>query len=500
MTPSLADLAPLSLDLMLVGAILWVFVLDLVRPSGARREAGYLTALSLAGILVASFFVRTEGTAFSGSFQGGGWTLFFDRVFLVTALISVLGSIEHVARHHTHRQAEYYLLVMSSLLGMLLLPGVRDLLLLVVCFELMGIPLYVLSAYAKTEEQTGEETRAPEAGLKLYLVGVVSTATTLFGLSLVFGLAGTTSIAKLSAVLPSPLLSVALLLVLAGMGFKIGTVPFHMWVPDTYQGSGTPFVAFLSVAPKLAGFAALASVFLIGFEHQVVVWRPIVVILSLASILGGNLLALAQTNVKRLLAYSGIGHIGYMLMAFAVTGPDGASMLLFYAAAYALTNTGAFLVVEAVGADGGDDSIASMAGLYRRSPWLALAMLLFLLSLAGIPFVVGFWAKLYVFVAAWQAGLKALVVVGAVMAVVSLFYYMQVARAMYMRQPEEEAEAIRPGRPLRLAVLLCLLGVVGVGAYPGPLLTEAQNAAEPVIAPAPAPPAQPAQDTVAHNE
>ncbi len=490
MNPSLADLAPLSLDLMLVGAILWVFAHDLIRPNGAGREAGYLTALSLAGILVASFFVRTDGIAFSGSFQGGGWTVFFDRVFLVTGLVAVLGSIEHVARHHAHRQAEYYLLIMSSLLGMLLLPGVRDLLLLVVCFELMGIPLYVLSAYAKTEEREGEETNAPEAGLKLYLVGVVSTATTLFGLSLVFGLAGTTSIAELSHVAPSPLLGVALLLVLAGMGFKIGAVPFHMWVPDTYQGAGTPFVAFLSVAPKLAGFTALASVFLLGFGNQVEAWRPVVVALSLVSILGGNLLALAQTNVKRLLAYSGIGHIGYMLMAFAVTGPDGASMLLFYAAAYALTNTGAFLVVEAVSADGGDDSITSMSGLYKRSPWLSLAMLLFLLSLAGIPFVVGFWAKLYVFVAAWQAGLKALVVIGAVMAVVSLFYYMQVARAMYMRQPGEHDRAVRPGRALRLGVLLCLIGVVGIGAYPGPLLTEAQNAAEPLFQPAePAAPA-----------
>ncbi len=495
MNPSLADLAPLSLDLMLVGAILWIFLLDLLRPTGAGREAGYVAAFALAGILVASFFVRTDGTVFAGTFQGGAWTVFFDRVFLVTGLVSVLGGIEHVARHHAHRQAEYYILLLASLLGMLLLPGVRDLLLLIVCFELMGIPLYVLAAYAKTEATRGGEVNAPEAGLKLYLVGVVSTATTLFGLSLVFGLSGTTRIAHLSHIAQSPLLGVGLLMILAGMGFKIGTVPFHMWVPDTYQGSGTPFVAFLSVAPKLAGFTALASVFLLGFGSRVDTWRPAIVVLSLLSMLGGNLLALAQTNVKRMLAYSGIGHIGYMLMAFAVTGPDGATMLLFYAAAYALTNTGAFLVVEAVGADGGDDSIQSMAGLYKRSPWLALAMLLFLLSLAGIPFVVGFWAKLYVFVAAWQAGLKALVIIGAVLAVVSLFYYMQVARSMYMRQPADDQRVVRPGRALRLGVLLCLIGVVGIGAYPAPLLAQAQNAADPLFAPTP--PAAPARPAVA---
>ncbi len=481
MTFSAADFAPLSLDLALVAGIVLILVVDIVRVPGAGRLAGTLAAISLAAILVASFLVPTDGPAFAGAYVGGAWPLFFKRVFLFTGLVSVLGGIDHVATRHGHRQGEYYMLLLSTLLGMTLLPGVRDLILLIVCFELMGIPLFVLAAWAKTEETKGAEKNAPEAALKLYLVGVVSTAITLFGLSLVFGLAGTTNIARLGSTAPSPLLAAGLMLVVAGMGFKIGTVPFHSWVPDTYQGAGTPFVAFLSVAPKLAGFSALFAVLVFGFGVEPQAWRPVVIVLSLASMLVGNLLALAQTNVKRMLAYSGIGHIGYMLMALATTGPAGTGMLLFYAAAYAFTNVGAFLVVQAVGADGGDDSIHSFAGLSRRSPTLALAMLLFLLSLAGIPFAVGFWAKLYVFVVAWQAGLQSMVFVGAVLAVVGLFYYLQVARAMYMRKADKDAP-VRTTPALRLALLLCVIGVVGAGAWPAPLLDQATQAAQ-VVAP-----------------
>ncbi|HEY3234760.1 MAG TPA: NADH-quinone oxidoreductase subunit N, partial [Polyangiaceae bacterium] len=313
---------------------------------------------------------------------------------------------------------------------------------------------------------------------KLYLVGVASTALTLFGLSLVFGVSGTTSIQQLLEVPPSPLLIGGMILVLAGLGFKIGVVPFHMWVPDTYQGAPTPFVAFLSVAPKLAGFAALSSLFLLGFSGQYSTWLPILTGLSLLSMTAGNLLAIGQSNVKRLLGYSGIAHIGYMLMAFATGSADGAGMLLFYGGGYVVTNVGAFLVVEAMAAQGGDDSIESFKGLAQRTPWLALAMLLFLLSLAGIPFVIGFWAKLYVFVVAWRAGLLWLVAAGAVLAVLALFYYLRIARAMYM-DPPAKTESVRVAFPLRVAILLCLAGVVGLGAYPKPLLEQAEASAKP---------------------
>jgi len=473
---ALADLEPLAIDLLLLGAILIVFVADLV--IGSKRALGYLTVALLVGAFAASFFLDTEGDALSGAYRGGPWPLFLKRIFLGAGALACLGGIEHLARRETHRQGEYYVLILFSLLGMTLLPGARDLILLFVCFELMGIPLYVLAAYAKTDDPLGDGKITSEASLKLYLVGVVSTAIALFGVSLVVGLAGSTSVAEIAQARSSPLLSAGVAMIIGGMAFKIGAVPFHMWVPDTYQGASTPFVAFLSVAPKVAGFAALATLLLTALALQRDVWLPMIVTLSVVTMLVGNLMAIAQTNVKRLLAFSGVAHIGYMLMAFAAGDVLGLAMLLFYAAGYAVTNVGAFLVIEAVAARGGDDTVESFAGLARRSPGMGLAMLLFLLSLAGIPFVVGFWAKLYVFMAVWRAGFPLLVLLGAVLAVVALFYYLRVARAMYMVAPTD-TKPIRPGLALGVAIGLCLLGVVAMGAFPGPIVERAIEAARP---------------------
>jgi NADH-quinone oxidoreductase subunit N len=482
MTISGADFQPLAVELTLAAGILLLLLADLMLPARAARGLGWLCAAIFTTALVVSLAIDGSGSAFSGAYVGDPWATYFKRTFLAAALLAVLGSIRHVARHQPRRQGEYYLLIAFSVLGMALLPGARDVVLLIVAFELMGIPLFVLAAYGKNDDLGGPERHAPEAALKLYLVGVASTAITLYGLSLVYGAAGTTRIAEIARTPGSPLLTLGSLLVLAGMGFKIGAVPFHFWVPDTYQGSGTPFVAFLSVAPKLAGFAALATLFWQAFVPFRNEWQPVVSAIALASMLLGNLLAVVQTNVKRLLAFSGIGHIGYMLLGFLTASAAGASMLLFYAAAYVVTNIGAFLVVEAVEEQTGDSSLAAFDGLSRRSPALALAMLLFLLSLAGIPFVVGFWAKLYVFVAAWQAGYPWLVVAGALLAVVGLFYYMQVARAMYMK-PARAQQVVRSDLALTLSVGLCLAGVVALGLFPAPLLESAERAAAPFFAP-----------------
>jgi NADH-quinone oxidoreductase subunit N len=287
-------------------------------------------------------------------------------------------------------------------------------------------------------------------------------------------MAQTTNIAALGAAGPTPLSTLGMLLVLSGLGFKIGVVPFHMWVPDTYQGSGTPFVSLLSVAPKLAGFAVLSLLFLQGLGTWSLDWVPVIAALSLVTILVGNLLALPQTNVKRLLAFSGVAQIGYMLMAFASASAEGLGVLLFYAAGYTVTNMGAFLIVQALAAVGGDDSIDSFDGLAQRSPGLALSMLLFLLSLAGIPFVVGFWGKLYVFIAAWHAGLGWLV--GAVLAVVALFYYLQVVRAMYIN-PARDPLPIALPRSLKFAIAICIAFVIGMGAWPNPFVEATSEAA-----------------------
>ncbi|MBW2465112.1 MAG: NADH-quinone oxidoreductase subunit N [Deltaproteobacteria bacterium] len=473
--------APIALDLLLAGAALLVFVVDLIvvpKPGKSSKTLGYLTAASLIGVFVASFFMEDmiRGEAFSGAYLGTAWTLYFKRLFLVAGILASLGSIDYIAKHQPHRQGEYYLLLLCSLLGMTLLPGARDVLLLIVCFELMGIPLYILATYAKNDDDEGRDRNAPEAGLKLYLIGAASTAITLFGLSWVVGLAGSTDIEAIARVPASPVFIVGVVMIFAGMGFKIGAVPFHMWVPDTYQGAPTPFVAFLSVAPKAAGFAALITLFHAGFESHAERWLPIILVITTVTLVAGNLLALPQSNIKRLLAYSGVAQIGYMLMAFAAMSAYGTGMLLFYLAAYIVTNTGAFLVIQGVAASTlGDDDIEDLDGLYKRSPALALAMLLFLLSLAGIPFVAGFWGKVYVFMAVWNAGLGWLVLLGALFAVVGLFYYLGVVKAMYMTEPRDD-KPVRVGPALGLSIALCLVGVVGMGVYPSIFVDAAQEA------------------------
>lgn len=470
-------LGPLALDLLLAGGALIVFFADLLAPSEEGKGLGYLTAAVLLGVLGASFYLDTSGVAVGGAYIGGPWALFLKRLFLSAGLLTVLGSMDYLEQHQPRRQGEYYLLLLFSLLGMTLLAGAQDLLLLIVCFELMGIPLYMLATWAKTDDKTGRDRNGPEAGLKLYLVGAVSTAITLYGLSLIVGLTGSTAIGAIGDAEPSKLMGLAMFFVLGGMGFKIGVAPFHMWVPDTYQGAPTPFVAFLSVAPKIAGFTALSALFLradaFGDADNQAKWGLVLLALTVLTLLVGHLMALAQTNIKRLLAYSGVAQIGYMLMAFAVGNEPGLAMLLFYFAAYLATNIGAFLVVQAVAASSeGDDDVVDFAGLYRRSPALAMAMLLFLLSLAGIPFVAGFWAKLYVFMVALEAGLAWLVFIGAVLAVVGLFYYLQVVRAMYMLEPQQEAP-VKVQPTIAVAIVLCLAVVLGMGLFPDVVLEDA---------------------------
>ncbi|MFO0555647.1 MAG: NADH-quinone oxidoreductase subunit N [Polyangiaceae bacterium] len=476
---SLADFRPLSLALAVAALMVLVLLVDLALPPGkSGRLLGQLTTVGLLAIFGLSFAVDLGGSAGRGAYFGTAWVTFFQRLFLVAGALAAMGSLDYVARTTPHRQGEYYMLHLLSLLGMMLVPGARDIILFVVSFELMGIPLYVLAAHEKTDARSEGlgPNRAGEAAIKFYLVGATSTAITLFGLSLVVGMCGTTRIAELAATPLQPITVVGLMMVLAGLSFKVGAVPFHMWVPDCYEGAGTPFVAFLSVAPKAGGMAALVTMFVSGAPHALKTWVLAFSLLAAASMIIGNLAALAQRDVRRLLAYSGIGQMGYVMVAATTNTALGESTLLFYLVAYLFSNVGLFLVVHAIAESGTGYELGSLKGLWRRSPWLSLALLVFLLSLAGIPPVAGFWAKLYVFLAAYRAGLTALVVIGALFAVVGLYYYMQVARAAYMTEPET-TERIHVSLPLRAAIVVCLLGVVVVGAYPRPLFEAAGKAA-----------------------
>jgi len=463
----------LALPILVALLALLVFVVDLAAGPTRGRATGLVAFVGLVGIFAASWALTPGGSASRGSFVLDDFALYLSRIMLVAAALGVLGSLDHTARNMTRRQGEYYLLLLSSLMGMLFLAGARELVLLIVSFELMGIPLYVLAAMHKT-------TRiGVEGSLKLYLTGAVSSAVTLYGLSFIVGATGSTSLSDIALAPSSPYLVVGLLLALAGMGFKVGAVPFHMWIPDTYQGAPTPFVAFLSVAPKAAGFAALTRLFIEGLGDQRTTWWPVLIVICGATMLVGNFFALNQSNVKRLLGYSGISHIGLLLLALGIGTQRGIGILLFYLAAYDFTNMGAFFVAEVVGREGSDE-ISAYKGLARRNPLLGLAMLLFLLSLGGIPFVAGFWAKIFLFFAAWEAGIRGLVVLGAVLAVVALYYYLRVARSIYIEKPEKDGRVTVPFTTAS-AIGIAMAGVVLIGVKPALLLESAIHAAKSVI-------------------
>ena len=460
-----------------LGALLLaVFAATVAGRGEDRRSIGWIAVVGVLVLLAATFALAPVGPALGGMFVLDGLALFAKRLFLVATFIGLLASLSSPDSVFARRAGEYHLLLLSSLLGMCVLASARDLILLFVAFELMSIPLYILAGFVKRDGV------AVEAALKFFLVGSVSSAVMAYGLSFVYGAAGTTSlpgVAKAFAAGP-PLLVLGLLATLAGFAFKIAAFPFHMWVPDTYEAASTPFVAWLSVAPKAAGFVALFRVYYEGAGERAVAWMPIVAALATITMLAGNLMALPQQNAKRLLAYSGIAQIGYMLVGFAAASASGTAMVLFYLVAYVFGNMGAFLVVDAVARAEHSESTAAFRGLAQRSPLLALAMLLFLLSLGGIPFVVGFWAKLYVFWAAASAGLYWLVLLGAILTVVALFYYLLFAKRMYIEAPE------RPGRipvapTLALSLILCVLGVVVLGLYPKPLVMAALRVAAPLF-------------------
>ena len=443
--------------------------------AGSSRNgsaAGWVTLFGLLAIFGLTFTAAEGASILRGSFVQDALALFAKRLFLASAAISVLGSL---TLHHyafSRRAAEYHFAIIVSVLGMSILASARELVLLFVAFELMSIPLFLMTGFLK------RDAVASEAALKFFLVGTASSAVIVYGMSFVYGATGSTALEAIPAAMAdgSPLVQVGMVLLLAGLGFKIATFPFHMWAPDTYEAASTPFVAWLSVAPKAAGFVAIVRLYVEGMGAPMLAWIPAFAAMAGITIITGNLMAIPQQNIKRLLAYSGIAHIGYMLVGLAAFSSAGVAMLLFYLVAYMFGNMGAFLVIETVSRSGQSDEIDAYKGLAQRSPLLALAMLVFLLSLGGIPFVAGFWAKLFIFLAAIERGLYGLVFLGAVLTVVALYYYLLVARRMYIEAPETRTPVVVPGL-LATAIAICLLGVVGMGVYPAPWVEMAQRVA-----------------------
>ncbi len=476
----LGTISPVVVAVLVAAAILLV---DMAAPG--RRNAVIATALG--GLAVDAVVILLQAgqtaSAFGGAYSLDNLTVFLDMLFVVIAAMTILFGVDYLEPRGLP-VAEYAAILVFAVTGAMLVAGSTDLLLLFVALELMILPGYMLAGFARRDPYS------TEGAIKYFLLGSFSSAILLFGLAYVWGMTGTTrvdgvaeALAKVAAGGPlQPGLAMGLAFMTAGVAFKMAAVPFHYWTPDAYQGSPTPVTAYLSVGPKVGAFAIALRLFVGALGPLKEDWLPVVVVLAAVTMTLGNLVAITQDNVKRMLAYSSIAHTGYILVglaAYAGGQQTGLSAILFYGAAYTFMNMGAFAVITALQRRPGVSSqITTFAGLGRRDPWLGALMVLFLLSLTGIPPLAGFWAKAYVILAAIQAGgwLTALAVLAMINAAAAAFYYLRVVVYMYMREPAEESTPTSPGILFRAGLAIAGVGTLAFGLFPA-LVDAAANAA-----------------------
>jgi NADH-quinone oxidoreductase subunit N len=442
---------------------------------GVRRGRAVATRWLALGVLTAALgAVLVLGAAGDGAgpmYVRDGLTVVLQVTALLAAMVAAVLGGEYVERTAL-ASGEFYALLLVAALGAMVMAGSRDLILLFLGLETLSIPLYVLAAFARAD------LRSQEAGMKYFLLGAFSTAFFLYGIALVFGASGATSLSALAAAQPSPLLRIGVGLLLVGLGFKAAVVPFHAWAPDVYEGAPLPVTAYMAVIAKVGAFAALlrlapAALAAVGTE-----WTAVIGAASVLTMALGNFAALLQTSVKRLLAYSSIAHAGFMLIGISAGTPQAAGAVAFYLVAYALMTLGAFGVVLMVARSGEEaDQVADLTGLAWRSPPLAAAMALFMISLAGLPPTAGFFAKFYVFAAALDAGQTALAVIGVLTSVVSAYFYLRVVYTMFTGEPHPNV-AFVGGWWVRAALLVSATGVLAVGIFPAPLTAFVRQVAE----------------------
>ena len=461
-------------EAVIVGTALVVLALGLLNS----RAAGLCSGIAAAGLLFATsavLLLPAQASLFNGMIVVTPLSSLFKIICLALAFFTIIVARELKTPHH----GEYLALLLLATVGLMLLVGSEELLVIFIGLELTGLSLYVMTAFDKTD------VRSAEAGLKYFLFGSTASAFTLFGISLVYGTTGTTSLSAIAPKLApmTPLLAAGVVMTLIGFAFKVAAAPFHLWAPDTYQGAPAASAAFIASGSKVASFVVLGKIVLVGFgpihggadwKGLIAGWAPLLAMLAALSILLGNLVALAQTNVRRLLAYSAVAHAGYTLLGLIAGGRDGFSATLFYTTIYAFTLVGAFGVVALVRQEMGGDDLVHFAGLRRRSPWLAGCMAVFMLSLAGIPPLAGFFAKFYLFSAALHAGsnygLLWLVGLALFGSLISFYYYLIVLKVIFVDQTATKASALKLDFLQRAAIAVLAVLVLFFGLFPGGLV------------------------------
>ncbi len=468
-------IAVLPFLIVTVGGVA-LLLIDLALPAEQKSVTAWLSVgtLVVAGLAALLLTGIAPFNAFQDMVRADGYAFFLDALLAAIGVLAVLMALRYNEARGIMR-GEFYALMLFSIGGMMLMGHATNLLMVFVAVELLSIPLYILCGIARPRLES------EESAMKYFLMGAFASGFLVYGIALVYGATGTTSLPALSAILSAggarPAYDPAMLfagaaLILVGLGFKVAAAPFHMWTPDVYEGAPTTVTAFMATATKTAGFAAVLRVFLFGFQPLLPEWQPIVALIAALTMVVGNVAALVQNNVKRMLAYSSIAHAGYALAGVAAGSEAGAAGVLFYLAAYAFTTLAAFAVMTAMGSGAEENqTFNAYAGLGRRRPTLGIVMAVAMFSLIGIPPTAGFVGKYFLFGATVAAGLTWLAAIGVLTSVVSSYFYLRLVMTMFMREPETEGEPIPANAPRSLAAAVSVAAVFIFGLLPAPLLS-----------------------------